>query len=62
VEGCALEATHRRDSGAESPADLALEGVELGVAEETELEGEMLANENSSYDTDSAVLCKQGGG
>jgi hypothetical protein len=35
VEGSLGEVTHRGDGGAESPADLALEGVKLGVADHT---------------------------
>jgi hypothetical protein len=62
VEGCAGEVTHRGDGGAECPADLALEGVELEIAEHTQLEGGVLAYEESSNDADSAGLCKQGGG
>jgi hypothetical protein len=53
VEGCAGEVTHQGDGGAECPNDLALEGVEFGVVEQTELEGEELANEESSNDADS---------
>jgi hypothetical protein len=34
VESCAGEVTHRGDGRAECPADLALEGVELGISEE----------------------------
>jgi hypothetical protein len=56
VEGCAGEATHRGDGGAEHPADLALESVEFGVAEEPEAKGEVLADEESSDDSDSAEL------
>jgi hypothetical protein len=37
VEGGAGEVTHRGDGGAECPADLAFEDVELGVAEEAQL-------------------------
>jgi hypothetical protein len=44
VEGCAGEVAHRGDGGAECSADLAFEGVQLGVAEEAELEGEVLAD------------------
>jgi hypothetical protein len=57
VEGCAGEVTHRRDGVAECPADLALEGVEQGVVENTDDEDEVLANEESSNDADSAGLC-----
>jgi hypothetical protein len=44
VEGCAGEVTHRGDGGAECSADLSFEGVELGVGEEAELEGEVLSD------------------
>jgi hypothetical protein len=44
VEGGAGEVTHRGDGGAERPADLALEDVQLGVAEEAELKGEVFAD------------------
>jgi hypothetical protein len=54
VKRCAGKVTHRRDGGAECPADLALEGVEL--------ESEMLADVESSNDTDSARLCGREGG
>jgi hypothetical protein len=57
VEGCAREVWHRRDGGAKSPVELALEGVQMGIAEETELEGEVRANKESSNDADSAGLC-----
>jgi hypothetical protein len=43
VEGCAGEVAHRGDGGVECSADLAFEGVQLEVAEEAELEGEVLA-------------------
>jgi hypothetical protein len=49
---------HRGDGRAERPADLALEGVELGVVQETEMEGEVLADDESSNDTDSAEFCE----
>jgi hypothetical protein len=62
VEGCVGDVTHRGNGGAECPADLALEGVERGVAEETEMEKEVLADEESSNEADSAGLCEQGGG
>jgi hypothetical protein len=62
VTGCSREFTHRGDGGAEWPAGLALDGVEIGIAEETELEGEVLADEASSNDTDSAGLCERRGG
>jgi hypothetical protein len=39
VEGCSGEVTYRGDGGAECPADFALEDVERGIAEHTELEG-----------------------
>jgi hypothetical protein len=38
VHGCAGEVTHRGDGGAECPADLALDDVELGIAQKAELE------------------------
>jgi hypothetical protein len=38
VEGCVGEVMHRGDGGANCPADLALEDIEQGVAEEAELE------------------------
>jgi hypothetical protein len=44
VEGGAGEVTHRGDGGAECSADLSFEDVELGAAEEAELEGEVLAD------------------
>jgi hypothetical protein len=44
VEAWAGEVTHRGDGRAECLADLALEGVELGIVEEAELEGEVLPN------------------
>jgi hypothetical protein len=62
VEGFTGEVTHRGDGGAECPADLSLKGVELGVAEETEQEGEVLTDEQSSNDVNSAGFCEQGGG
>jgi hypothetical protein len=58
VEGCAEEVTHRGDGGAECPADLALEGVELGVAEKTALESQVLAKKESADGADSAGLCE----
>jgi hypothetical protein len=36
---------------------LAVEGVELGIAEEAELEGEVLADEETADDSYSAGLC-----
>jgi hypothetical protein len=36
---------------------LSFEGVELGVGEEAELEGEMFADEESMDDPESAGLC-----
>jgi hypothetical protein len=45
VEGNAGEVTHRGDGGAECSAALAVEDVQLCVAEEAELEGEVLADE-----------------
>jgi hypothetical protein len=62
VEGCAEEITHRGDGGAKCPVDLALEDVELGSAEEAELEGDVLADEESSDDAYSAGLCLHGNG
>jgi hypothetical protein len=59
VNGCAGEVTCRGDGGAECPADLALEGVELGVVEEAERESEVLTDEESSNDADSAGLCER---
>jgi hypothetical protein len=51
VEDCTGEVVHRGDGRVECPADLALEDVELGlIAEEAELEGEVLPNEESSND------------
>jgi hypothetical protein len=41
----------------ERSANLVLESVKLGVAEEAELKGEVLADEESSDDSDSAGLC-----
>jgi hypothetical protein len=57
VEGGAGEVTHRGAGGVECPADLALEDVELGVAEEAEQEGEVLADEESADDAYSMGLC-----
>jgi hypothetical protein len=57
VEGCAGEAPYQGDGGAECPEDLALKNVELGIAEEDELEVEVLADEKSSDDAYSARLC-----
>jgi hypothetical protein len=48
VEGSAGEVTHRGDGIAECPANLALPDVELGIAEDAELEGEVFPNEESS--------------
>jgi hypothetical protein len=62
VKGCAGEVTYRGDGGAEGTAYLGLEGVELGVVEETELEGEVLADEESADEADSARLFEKGGG
>ena len=44
VEGCAREVAYRGDGGVECAADLAVEGVELGIGEEAELEGEVFAD------------------
>jgi hypothetical protein len=56
VEGRARKVTHRRDGGAEGSVDLPFEGVQLGVAEEAELEGEVLADEEAPDDAYSAGL------
>jgi hypothetical protein len=39
-----------------------MEGDELCSAEKAEQEGDVLANEKSSNNPDSAGMCKQGGG
>jgi hypothetical protein len=57
VEGGAGEVTYRGDRRAECAACLSFEGVELGVGEEAELEGEAFADEESTDDPDSAGLC-----
>jgi hypothetical protein len=57
TEGCAGEAVYRRDGGVACPADSALKGVELGIAEEAELEEEVLPNDESSDDAYSTGLC-----
>ena len=57
MEGCAGKVTYRGDGGAECAADLSFESVELGVGEEAKLEGEMLSDEESTDDPDSAGLC-----
>jgi hypothetical protein len=62
MEGCAGEVTHRRGGGAESSAYLAVEYVELGVAEEFGLKGEVLPDEESPEDAYSEGLCERGGG
>jgi hypothetical protein len=41
---------------------LVLEDVELRIAEEAELEGEVLPDEEAFDGADSAGLCEQGGG
>jgi hypothetical protein len=56
VEDCAREVTHRGDGGAECSADLAVEDVEQGIAEEAEFEGEVLADEEAANDSYSAGL------
>jgi hypothetical protein len=56
VEGDAGEVTYRGDGGAECAAYLAFEGVELGVAKEAELEGEVLADKEPTDYPDSATL------
>jgi hypothetical protein len=61
-EGGAGEITHRGVGRAECPADLVLNDVELGIAEEAELQGEVLPNEESSDNAYSAGLCERGGG
>jgi hypothetical protein len=62
VEGCAGEVTHRGDGRVECPAYLTLEDVELGIAEEAELEGEVLPNEESLDNAYSVGLRVRGGG
>ena len=57
MKGGAGKVTYRGDGGAECAADLSFESVELGVGEEAELEGEMLSDEESTDDPDSAGLC-----
>jgi hypothetical protein len=57
VKGGAGEVTYRGDGGAECAADLSFEGVELGVGENAELEGEVLADKESTDDPNSAGLC-----
>jgi hypothetical protein len=57
VEGCAGEVTHRGDGGAECSTNLPFQEVELGVVEEAEVEGEVLADEEASDDAESAGLC-----
>ena len=57
VEGGAGEITYRGDGGAEISADLTIEGVQLGVTEEAELEGEVFADKESADDYNSAGLC-----
>jgi hypothetical protein len=58
VEGCAGEVTHRGDGGAECSVYLSFEGVQLGVAREAKLEGEVLDNEEAADDTYSAGFCE----
>jgi hypothetical protein len=41
---------------------LALKDIELGIAEEAELKGEVLANEESADDAIYAGVCEQGDG
>jgi hypothetical protein len=62
VKGCAAEDTHRGDGGAERHADLALEGIEMGVTEKAELEGKVFADEVSSKGAEIGGLCERGGG
>ena len=57
MEGGAGKVTSRGAGGAACAADLSFESVELGVGEEAELEGEMLSDEESTDDPDSAGLC-----
>jgi hypothetical protein len=57
VESGAGEVRYRGDGGAECAANLSFEGVELGVGEEAELEGEVLADKESTDDPQSAGLC-----
>jgi hypothetical protein len=57
VEGCAGEVTYRGDGGAECSADLAVEDVWLGIGEEAELEGDVLADEETADDSCSTGLC-----
>jgi hypothetical protein len=54
VEGGAGEVTHRGDGGAECAAYLPFDGVELGVGEAAELEGEVFADKEPTDDPDSA--------
>jgi hypothetical protein len=56
VEGYAVEVTCRGDGGAEGSADLCVHDVQMGVAEEVELEGEVLADEETADDAYSAGL------
>jgi hypothetical protein len=53
VEGGAEEVAYRGDGGTECSAYLSFEGVELGVGEEAELEGEMFADKEATDDPDS---------
>jgi hypothetical protein len=57
VEGRAGEVTHRGDGGAECSADLSVEDVEIGIAEEAELESEVHADEEAADESYSAGLC-----
>jgi hypothetical protein len=61
LEGCAGEIAHRGDGRAECPTDLSFEVVQLGVAKEAELMGEVLADEDAADDAYSAGLCEYGG-
>jgi hypothetical protein len=58
VEGCAGEVAHRGDGGAECPAILSVEDVQLRIAENAELKGELLADEEVADDAHSAGLCE----
>jgi hypothetical protein len=52
-----VEAFEEPATGHRSSAYLSFEGVELGVGEEAELEGEVFSDEESPDDPDSAGLC-----
>jgi hypothetical protein len=42
--------THRGDGGAECFADLPFQDVQLGIGEEAEMEGDVLAHEEAADD------------